>query len=117
MSRPTASPASGSPFTGTGDALRFALKRDRLLLPLCVLGLIGWVGLYVASYSGLYGTQADLNSLYQSVTGNPALVAMVGPTDGLRSLGGATAWETLPVVSVNADGAVKAKAPRFANSR
>lgn len=89
-----------SGFTGTGQALRFALKRDRLLLPLCVLGLIGWVGLYVASYSGLYGTQADLNSLYESVAGNPALVAMVGPTDGLRTLGGATAWETLPVVSV-----------------
>ncbi|MBN8866892.1 MAG: hypothetical protein J0H98_05015 [Solirubrobacterales bacterium] len=89
-----------SRFTGTGEALRFALKRDRLLLPLCVVGLIGWVGLYVASYSGLYGTQADLNSLYKSVAGNPALVAMVGPTDGLRTLGGATAWETLPVVSV-----------------
>ncbi len=92
--------AAAGPFAGTGHALRFALKRDRLLLPLCVLGLIGWVGLYVASYSGLYGTQADLNSLYKSVAGNPALVAMVGPTHGLRTLGGATAWETLPVVSV-----------------
>jgi ABC-2 type transport system permease protein len=89
-----------SRFTGTGEALRFALKRDRLLLPLCILGLIGWVALYVASYSGLYGTQADLDSLYESVAGNPALIAMVGPTDGLRTLGGATAWETLPVVSV-----------------
>jgi ABC-2 type transport system permease protein len=87
-------------FAGTGQALRFALKRDRLLLPLCILGLIGWVALYVASYSGLYGTQEDLNSLYESVAGNPALTAMVGPTDGLRTLGGATAWETLPVVSV-----------------
>jgi ABC-2 type transport system permease protein len=100
MRQTAASPRTDGPFAGTGQALRFALKRDRLLLPLCVLGLIGWVGLYVASYSGLYGTQADLNSLYESVAGNPALVAMVGPTDGLRTLGGATAWETLPVVSV-----------------
>ena len=85
---------------GTGDAIRFALKRDRLILPVCIAGLVGWMAIYVISYSGLYGTQAELNALYESVAGNPALVAMTGPTGGLHSLGGATAWESLPVVSI-----------------
>ena len=87
-------------FAGTGEAIRFALKRDRLILPLCLAGLIGWMAVYVVSYSGLYATQAELNALYKSVAGNPALIAMTGPTGGLRTLGGATAWESLPVVSI-----------------
>lgn len=87
-------------FAGTREAIRFALKRDRLILPLCLLGLIGWMAIYVVSYSGLYDTQAELNALYSSVAGNPALIAMTGPTGGLRTLGGATAWESLPVVSI-----------------
>lgn len=87
-------------FSGTAEALRFALKRDRLILPFCLLGMVGWMAVYVVSYSGLYGTQAELDALYESVAGNPALVAMTGPTGGLRTLGGATAWESLPVVAI-----------------
>lgn len=87
-------------FTGTGQALRFALRRDRLLLPLSVLALIGWFVIYVVSYKGLYGTPQELRGLYESVAGNPALVAMVGPTGGLRTVGGATVWEGLPIVSI-----------------
>ena len=89
-----------SGFAGTSNAIRFILRRDRLVLPLCLAGLIGWMAIYAVSYSGLYGTQAELDALYASVADNPALVAMTGPTGGLHSLGGAIAWESLPVVSI-----------------
>ena len=87
-------------FAGTADAIRFALKRDRFILPICVAGLIGWMVIYVLSYNDLYGTQAELNALYKSVAGNPALVAMSGPTGGLRSLGGALSWDSTPALSI-----------------
>jgi len=87
-------------FTGTRQAILFALKRDRLILPVCVTGLIGWMVIYVVSYKGLYGTQAELDALYNSVAGNPAVEAMSGPTGGLRSLGGAIAWDSMPAMSI-----------------
>lgn len=87
-------------FAGTGEAIRFALKRDRLILPICVLGLIGWMAMEVFSYTSLYGTQAQLDALYRSVAGNPAMVAISGPTGGLKTLGGAITWDSLPTISV-----------------
>lgn len=87
-------------FAGTRDAIRFALKRDRLILPICLFGLIGWMAIEVISYSSLYGTKAELEALYRSVADNPALVAMSGPTGGLRTLGGAITWDSMPVISV-----------------
>lgn len=89
-----------SGFTGTRQALRFALKRDRVIIPLCLTGLIGWMAMYVVSYTGLYGTQAELDALYNSVAGNPAIEALSGPTGGLRSLGGAIAWDSTPALSI-----------------
>lgn len=89
-----------SGFAGTREAFLFALKRDRLILPVCLVGLIGWMAMYVVSYAGLYGTQAELNALYESVAGNPAMVAMSGPTGGLRSLGGAIAWDSMPALTI-----------------
>mgnify|MGYP001426019934 CR=1 FL=1 len=89
-----------SGFTGTRQALLFALKRDRLIIPLCLTGLVGWMAIYVISYTGLYGTQAELDALYRSVAGNPAVEAFSGPTGGLRSLGGAIAWDSTPALSI-----------------
>ena len=89
-----------SGFTGTRQALLFALKRDRVIIPVWLVGLIGWMAMYVVSYSGLYGTQAELDALYKSVAGNPAVEAMSGPTGGLRSLGGAIAWDSTPALSI-----------------
>lgn len=89
-----------SGFTGTRQALLFALKRDRVIIPVWLVGLIGWMAMYMVSYSGLYGTQAELDALYNSVAGNPAVEAMSGPTGGLRSLGGAIAWDSTPALSI-----------------
>lgn len=87
-------------FAGTREAFLLALKRDRLIIPICLVGLIGWMAMYVVSYNGLYGTQAELDALYQSVAGNPTVIAMSGPTGGLRSLGGAIAWDSMPALSI-----------------
>lgn len=87
-------------FAGTADAIRFALKRDRLILPIWVAVLIGWIAMEVISYKNLYGTTAQLDALYRSVAGNPAMVAISGPTGGIRTLGGAITWDSLPTISV-----------------
>ena len=89
-----------SSFAGTRDAFLFALKRDRLILPACVAGLAGLMAMHVISYAGLYGTQAELDALYQSAAGNPAMIAMSGPTGGLRSLGGAIAWDAISPLTI-----------------
>jgi len=89
-----------SGFTGTGDAIRFALKRDRLILPIWVAVLVGWITMEVLSYKNLYGTPEQLAALYKTVAGNPAMIAISGPTEGVRTLGGAITWDSLPTISV-----------------
>ncbi|MEV0641813.1 ABC transporter permease [Streptomyces sp. NPDC050619] len=76
---------------GTGTLLRFALRRDRVMIPI-------WVavnGLMVLSMpgtlKGLYATPAERADLIQQMETNPSLRAMVGPVFG-DSLGALTAW-------------------------
>jgi len=84
----------------TWRLFRFGLKRDRWLIPLCVLGLIAWAGMYLASFKGLYGTPAELHKLAASMEGNAAVVAMLGPARGLDTLPGVVVWEQVPVMSI-----------------
>ncbi|MBG0853609.1 ABC transporter permease [Streptomyces spinoverrucosus] len=76
---------------GTGTLLRFALRRDRAMIPI-------WVGvnaLMVLSMpntlEGLYGTAAERADLVRQMETNASLRAMVGPVFG-DSLGALTAW-------------------------
>lgn len=84
----------------TGRLFLFALRRDRWLVPLCVLGLVAWTAMYVASYKGLYSDPAELEKLAASMEGNAAVIAMQGPTRALDTLPGVIVWETVPVVSI-----------------
>ncbi|MEU8293714.1 ABC transporter permease [Streptomyces pseudogriseolus] len=84
-------PTSARRLAGTGILLRFALRRDRVMIPL-------WVGvnaLMVLSMpntlKGLYGTPAERADLIGQMAGNSSLRAMVGPVFG-DSLGALTAW-------------------------
>ncbi|QIJ63822.1 ABC transporter permease [Streptomyces sp. JB150] len=87
-----ARPGGGSrPLAGTGTLLRFALRRDRLTIPL-------WVGvnaLMVLSMpntlKGLYGTAAERAGLLRQMETNASLRAMVGPVFG-ESYGALTVW-------------------------
>ncbi|WP_031043023.1 ABC transporter permease [Streptomyces sp. NRRL F-5650] len=76
---------------GTGTLLRFALRRDRVLIPV-------WVGVNAlmvlsmpGTIKGLYGTAAERADLMRQMETNSSLRALVGPVfdDGLGAL---TAW-------------------------
>ncbi|WP_367321749.1 ABC transporter permease [Streptomyces sp. HUAS ZL42] len=76
---------------GTGTLLRFALRRDRAMIPI-------WVGvnaLMVLSMpntlKGLYGTPAERADLLRQMETNASFRALIGPVFG-DSLGALTAW-------------------------
>ncbi|MEV5932195.1 ABC transporter permease [Streptomyces sp. NPDC052079] len=84
-------PASARQFAGTGVLLRFALRRDRVMIPI-------WVGVNAlmvlsmpSTLEGLYGTPAERADLVAQMAANSSLRAMIGPVLG-DSLGALTAW-------------------------
>ncbi|MFE9442841.1 ABC transporter permease [Streptomyces sp. NPDC006602] len=84
-------PSGHRHLAGTGTLLRFALRRDRAMIPI-------WIGvnaLMVLSMpntlKGLYGTPAERADLVRQMETNPSLRAMVGPVFD-DSLGALTAW-------------------------
>jgi ABC-2 type transport system permease protein len=90
--------ASGSQLTGTGRLLRLAMRRDRVVATVWVLGLFLFAFTQAASIVSLYPTQADLDRLARTATGigaNPAVVALQGPAYDASTYGGATAWQVV----------------------
>ncbi|MFC9506093.1 ABC transporter permease [Streptomyces sp. NPDC057002] len=84
-------PGTSRQLAGTGTLLRFALRRDRLMIPV-------WIGvnaLMVLSMpntlEGLYGTPAERADLIRQMTANSSLRAMIGPVFD-DSIGALTAW-------------------------
>ncbi|MFE0184835.1 ABC transporter permease [Streptomyces olivaceus] len=76
---------------GTGTLLRFALRRDRVLIPVWVAVNALMVLSMPNTLKGLYGTAAERADLSRQMETNASLRAMVGPLfdDGLGAL---TAW-------------------------
>jgi ABC-2 type transport system permease protein len=90
--------APGSGFTGTWRLLRLAVRRDRIVGSVWILGLFVFAASQAASIISLYPTQADLDRLAQTAQGigaNPAVVALQGPAYDAGSYGGATAWQVV----------------------
>ncbi|MGW7523245.1 ABC transporter permease [Streptomyces sp. NPDC054783] len=77
--------------TGTGTLLRFALRRDRVLIPVWVAVNALMVLSMPKTLKGLYGTPAARADLMHQVATNTSLRAMVGPVFD-DSLGALTAW-------------------------
>ncbi|WP_330338710.1 ABC transporter permease [Streptomyces sp. NBC_00557] len=77
--------------TGTATLLRFALRRDRVLVPVWVAVTALMVLTMPKTLSGLYGTPAARAGLVHQMAANASLRAMVGPVFG-DSLGALTAW-------------------------
>jgi ABC-2 type transport system permease protein len=76
---------------GTGTLLRFALRRDRLMMPLWV-GVIGLLVLSMPnSLKTVYGTPAERADVARQMLTNSSLRATYGPVFS-ESLGGLTAW-------------------------
>ncbi|UGY92728.1 ABC transporter permease [Streptomyces gobiensis] len=71
--------AGGDTLAGTGALLRFALRRDRIRLPVWILAL--WLGtlLTAQSYQDLYATAAERQSVAETMD-SPAGLAMSGPS-------------------------------------
>jgi ABC-2 type transport system permease protein len=87
-----------SRLTGTGQLLRLAMRRDRVVATVWVLGLFVFAFSQAASIVSLYPTQADLDRLARTATGigaNPAVVALQGPAYDASTYGGATAWQVV----------------------
>jgi ABC-2 type transport system permease protein len=85
-------------FTGTGQLFRLALRRDRVVGTVWVLGLFVFALSQAASIVSLYPTQADLDRLARTAGGigaNPAVVALQGPAYDASTYGGATAWQVV----------------------
>ncbi|MFB8176753.1 ABC transporter permease [Streptomyces sp. NPDC055966] len=76
---------------GTGTLLRFALRRDRVMLPVWVAVNALMVLSMPNTLKTLYATPAQRADLRHQMAGNASLRAMVGPVFD-DSLGALTAW-------------------------
>lgn len=76
---------------GTGTLLRFALRRDRAMIPIWVAVTALMVLSMPNTLKGLYGTPAERADLMHQMATNTSLRAMVGPVFD-DSLGALTAW-------------------------
>jgi ABC-2 type transport system permease protein len=77
-----------SMLSGTTQLARLILRRDRVRLPVWVLGITLLVLVTASSIKGLYPTQADLDTAAATAEANAALIALQGPAYGLDTLGG-----------------------------
>ncbi|BCL21918.1 ABC transporter permease [Streptomyces tuirus] len=84
-------PGSSRQLAGTGTLLRFALRRDRLMIPVWIAVNALMVLSMPGTLEGLYGTPAERADLIRQMETNSSLRAMVGPVFG-DSLGALTAW-------------------------
>jgi ABC-2 type transport system permease protein len=76
---------------GTGTLLRFALRRDRAMIPIWVAVIALMVLSMPNTLKGLYGTPAERADLMHQIATNTSLRAMIGPVFD-DSLGALTAW-------------------------
>ncbi|MGP4109355.1 ABC transporter permease [Streptomyces sp. 4N509B] len=102
---PTASPtppsARDTALAGTWTLLRFALRRDRVRLPVWVLALWLTVVSSLSSFETSYGEPSDQAELAQTVN-TPAMLAMTGPEHYLTdyNLGAITAHQLLAYTAI-----------------
>ena len=77
-----------STLTGTATLVRLILRRDRVRLPVWVIGITMLVLMTASSIRDLYPTQADLDTAAETAEANAALIALQGPAYALDTLGG-----------------------------
>ncbi len=74
-------------FHGTGALLRLALRRDRILLPLWILGFAAMVAFSVTATKDLYPTEQSLVAAADLINATAALIALYGKIYAATSLG------------------------------
>lgn len=75
-----------SPLTGTGTLIRFILRRDRLIIPLWMFGILLTVFGTALVLPDTFPTEESLRARAQLVE-NPALKLLLGPGYGLENYG------------------------------
>ena len=73
--------------TGTGALVRLALRRDRILLPAWIAGLVLMVVFSVSATKDLYPTKQSLLSAAETINATAALVALYGKVYDPTSIG------------------------------
>ena len=82
-----------SSLQGTGQLVRFALRRDRIWLSVWVLAIVAVLVGSAASVIGLYPDQASLDQAAALIQGNSTVIALNGPAQGLDNVGGRVMFE------------------------
>jgi len=82
---------AGTGFAGTGSLSRFALRRDRVMLPAWVYVITALIGTNAYTLGKLYPTVAARAQLAASGGRNPALLFLYGRMYGI-SVGAIAAW-------------------------
>ncbi|SER68390.1 ABC-2 type transport system permease protein [Lentzea xinjiangensis] len=77
---------------GTWQLVRLALRRDRVLLPIWVLFLVGVTYSTTTALEELYSSQESRAMLGITANANSAFLAMLGPLHDWSSLGGLVVW-------------------------
>lgn len=85
------SPAAGA-LAGTGQLIRLALRRDRIVLPVWALVVAFLAASGASAFEALYPNPAERAGLTASVAANPSFAIMFGPAYDLETAGGFTAW-------------------------
>jgi ABC-2 type transport system permease protein len=78
---------------GISTLIRFVARRERVRAPIYLLVMVGLIASTVAQSETLFSTQAERDEYAATVTGNPGLIAMVGPAYRVTQVGGDTAWQ------------------------
>ena len=78
---------------GTATLARLVVRRDRVVVPACVLAVGTIVFGSASSLQGLYPTAAERARLATTIADNPALIAIRGRPRGLESTGGLVAFQ------------------------
>lgn len=86
--------------TGTLALLRLAMRRDRVLLPVWIVVIVGIIVASASAIAELYPQAGQRIALGVTIGTAPALQALTGPVFDATSVGGLTAWRATTMTSV-----------------
>ncbi len=89
-----------APFVGTHHLFRLILRRDRIRLPVWILGLGGMIAVSALAVPPIYNTPAKIAGYAASVGASPVNYLMSGRQVGLDTLGGIVANEISQVAQL-----------------
>ncbi|GGM63542.1 exporter of polyketide antibiotics [Longimycelium tulufanense] len=85
---------------GTGSLVRLALRRDRVRLPIWIVGLTVVPVITASALADLYPTVESRRQFGSILSSNPSLTALIGPVFDPSSIGGLTAWRVGGFIAV-----------------